>query len=151
MRRRTCAAVVLCGPLLAGCGAATRLDFRGHSRPASPLQVSVYLGGPASDHSLLFDPSAVRPLRAGPVLFDIANQTRDEERFSLRQHGRVIAATPMIAPGQAAQLKADLRGRSITFETFGIGSRPQAGTSRTSTELRVSRPARNGDNALAQP
>lgn len=142
MRRRTCAALVLCGPLLAGCGAAGRLDFRDHSRPPSPLQVSVWSG----PQGLRLEPAL---LSAGPVLFDIVNQSGRPERFSVRaRDGRILVQSPSIPTGGTAQLKATIGGSG-----YGLGalSRTVRSSIAEGVKLSVSRAARNGDNALAQP
>ena len=59
-----------------GCGTAARLDFKGHSRPATPVDVSVYLGGGKP----LVDPQRVEP---GPVLFNVTNQTVKPQTVSV--------------------------------------------------------------------
>ena len=139
MRRRTCAAL-LCGPLVAGCGTATRVDFASHSRPATPVEVSVVI-----DHNmpLQMDPSHVSP---GPAIFDVLNQTTRPTRFLIREHGQVTR-TPAIAPGSTAQIKADV-SPGTTLGTFSATLRS---TMSTSTSLAVSGRARNGNNSLLQP
>ena len=134
---------MLCGPLLAGCGTATRVDFKPHSRPASPLEVSV-LASP--DFGLSLEQSRFRP---GLVVFNITNQTAHAERYTLRAHGRRVAQTAFVAPGQAAQLKALLSGSGETLSSFSHTS--PRGTLATTADLTVSGRARGGDDQLTQP
>lgn len=134
--------MVLCSPLVAGCGAATRVDFAPHSRPASPLDVSV-VANPAQ--GLTLDPSTITP---GPVLFNLLNLNRRSERFSVRAAGHLLAQSPTIAPGATAQLKATLSGPGDAIVDFSQ-------TLRTSTtlslDMNVSGRARTGDDELTQP
>ncbi len=133
---------MLCGPLVAGCGAATRIDFAPHSRPASPLEISVLA---SRNFGLALHPSV---FRAGLVLFNVTNQTAHAERYTVRERGRLLARTPMVAPGQAAQLKAMLRGFGDTLNSFSQTS--ARGTLSDTVDLTVSAPARSGDNDVAQ-
>ncbi len=146
MRQRTCAALLLCGPLVAGCGTATRIDFSGHARPASPVQVSVWSGPQA----VRLDPSRVSP---GPVLFNITNQSGRPQRFSVRAgSGRLLAQTPTIAAGQTAQLKATLRGSAGAVAASTGGEHGSyVGYSARSTRLRISGRRRTGNSELTQP
>ncbi len=141
MRRRT-ATLLACGPLVAGCVTATRLHFAGHSRPAPPVNVSVYAGR----RTVQVSPDAMRP---GLVLFNIANVSGRWERFSvLRGNGRRLAQTPPIPNGGTAQLKAALRGSRYVFGVFGRGP---ASARFTYVRLNVSGPPRSGNNELMQP
>ncbi|MDE3133234.1 MAG: hypothetical protein KGL15_04125 [Acidobacteriota bacterium] len=128
--------------MLAGCGAATRVDFAGHKRPASAVEVSVL----ASPSGLTLEPSRLRP---GLVVFDITNQTAHAARYTVRAHGRAVARTPFIAPGQAAQLKATLSGPGETFSSFSHTS-PRR-TLADTVDLVVSGRARDGGAELTQP
>ena len=128
---------MLCAPLVAGCGAATRVDFASHSRPASPVDVSVDVG----PGGIQLDPSRVR---SGPVELLITNQTNAAHAVHVAgPDGRTLysSAQPMPA-GTTAQMKLTLAAG--TYE-LGIDGRSP------SPRLRVSGPARNGDNELTQP
>lgn len=133
---------MLCGPLLAGCGTATRVEFAGHERPASAATVSVL----ATRSTLMLEPSRLRP---GLVVFDITNQTAHAARYSVRARGRPLAQTPLVAPGQAAQLKAMLSGSGETLSSFSHTS--PRGTVADSVDLTVSGKTRSGDDQLTQP
>lgn len=133
---------MLCGPLLAGCGAATRVDFAGHERPASAVQVSVL----ATGSMLTLEPSRFRP---GLVVFDITNQSAHAARYSVRVRGRAVARTPFIAPGQTAQLQAMLSGSGETLSSFS--HIPPRGTEANTVDLTVSGKTRSGDDELTQP
>ncbi len=137
MRRRACAALLLCGPLVAGCGTAARLDFNGRNRPATPVDVSVYLGSGRP----LVDPRKVRP---GPVLFNVTNQTGRAQTVSIvAPDGRLVTQRVPIPAGGTGQMKATLRRTAYGVEQNG---RPSS-TTLVSTEG----PPRNGNNDLLQP
>ena len=146
MRQRTCAALLLCCPLVAGCGTATRIDFARHARPAVPVNVSVWSGQP----TLSIDPTRIRP---GLVLFDITNQSREPERFSVRAgSGRLLARTPRIAAGQTAQLKASLHGSRAAVAAAAAARRGKFSSYfAKAVILRISGPPRTGNNELTQP
>jgi hypothetical protein len=137
VRRRACAAALLCGPLVAGCGTAARLDFKGHSRPATPADVSVYIGGGRA----LVDPRRLQP---GPAIFNVTNQTSRSQTVSITAgDGRAVARGVAIPAGGTGQLKADL-----TLSAYGVelDGRP---SSMTLVAVRGAR--RNGDDDLLQP
>jgi hypothetical protein len=136
VHKRVCAAFVLCAPLLAGCGSAARLKFEGHNRPASPIDLSVYVG----DGRVAFAP---RRITAGPVELLVVNQSaRAREVVVTLPDGRVAAKTPELEPGGSAQLKTTLTRRSYEVRILGRGS---------GSRLTVERPARSGNNELLQP
>jgi len=128
---------VLCGSLVGGCGTATRLDFKGHSRPATPVDVSVYLGGGKP----LVEP---RRIAAGLVQFNVTNQTGRPQVVSITLPNlRVIARTPKVEAGGTAQLKASLTGSAYMLEAVGRRE--------LTTVLKVTHPGRTGNDALLQP
>jgi hypothetical protein len=133
---------VLCAPLVAGCGAATRVNFASHSRPASPIDVSVVAN---PEQGMTFDPSTITP---GPVLFNILNLNRRSERFSVRAAGHLLARSPQVAPGATAQLKATLSGPGTTIVDF---SQTLRSSLTLSMDFNVSGRSRTGDNELTQP
>jgi hypothetical protein len=136
VHKRVCAALVLCAPLLAGCGSAARLESTGHNRPASPIDVSVYVG----DGRAAFDP---RRITAGPVELLVVNQSAHAQEVVVTlPGGRVVAKTPKVEPGGSAQLKATLRRSSYEVRIAGH---------RSGSRLTVERPARSGNNELLQP
>jgi hypothetical protein len=128
---------VLCGSLVAGCGTAARLDFKGHSRLATPVDVSVYVGGGA----LLIDP---RRIAAGLIELNVTNQTTSAQAVSITlPDGRVIARTAKVEAGGTAQLKATLTGSAYMLEAVG--------RRKATTLLKVTHPGRTGNDALLQP
>jgi hypothetical protein len=128
--RRAGAALLLCGPLVAGCGTAARLDFAPHDRPAAPIDVSVYVGS----RGLRLDPRSVRP---GPVQFDVTNQSGTAVAMDVTiVDGRTLSRIPRIPPGGTAQLKTDLGayqvgirivGRPTTLRSLHVGGIPRSG------------------------
>ena len=137
MGRRAGAAVLFCVPLLAGCGTATRLDFRGHSRPASPTDVSVYIGAAGIE----VDPRRLSP---GPVEFYVTNQTgRAVSIAVMRRDGRTVIRGPSIAAGGTAQLKT-----TLTRHAYGVGL---AGRPSSMKLLELEGRSGTGNDDLLQP
>jgi hypothetical protein len=127
---------VLCAPLLAGCGTAARLSFKGHGRPATPIDVSVYVG----DGRVSSDP---RRITAGPVELLVVNASAHVRTvFVALPDGRVIARTPKVEPGGTAQLKTTLTRSAYELRAAGR---------RSGALLTVGRPARSGNADLLQP
>jgi hypothetical protein len=138
MRRSPAAALALGGLLVAGCGSTAPLDFRGQSRPAPPVDVSVYLSG----HRPQLDPAQVPQ---GPVQFEITNQTGSRRAVAITAaNGRLITRTPPIAPGGTAQLQ--VAGGLSAYGVQFTGRR----RSRTLLSFKGSS-TRAGDSALLQP
>jgi len=132
-----CAAVVLCAPLVAGCGAVARIDFTSHSRPASPTDVSVYAG----TGGIVVDPSRLQP---GPAEFNITNQSGKAVSVAVMTGaGRTLSRSPSIPAGGTAQLKT-----TLSRHTVGVG---YAGQPSSIKPLSVSGKARTGDDELTQP
>ena len=141
MHRRACAAALLCGPLVAGCGAAARLDFEGHSRPASPVDVSVYLA-PGGERPQI-DPVRVAP---GLVQFAVANQSGRSQAVSIRApDGRVVARAVVIPAGGNGQLRASL---AKGVYQVALGAQP---SSSSETSLTATGSRRTGNDELSQP
>ncbi len=128
--------LVLCGPLVAGCGAATRIDFGGHSRPATPLQISVYVG----PGGIQLDPRTITP---GPVELNVTNQSAKAVTVVMLSDGRTVSRSPSIPPDGTAQLKA-----TLNRQRFGVGL---AGLPVTMKLLRLRGEARTGDDDVAEP
>lgn len=143
MRRRACAALLLCGPLVAGCGAATRVDFASHSRPASPLELSVAVD---ADHGITVDPAKIR---AGLVSLEVINESPHPAQLSVKSHGRLLARTAILASGATAQLKTTLGPSGDTIGYFSQISIRE--TRAASMDLNVVGRARTGDDELTQP
>jgi hypothetical protein len=123
--------------LVAGCGAATRVDFKGHSRPASPLEVSVYLGGGRP----VVDPRTITP---GPVQFNVTNQTAKPQTLAIAvPGGRRVTRSLTIPAGGTGQVQTTLRPAAYGVEQDG----PPAAITLISTRGR----GRTGDNQLLQP
>lgn len=111
-------------------------------RPATPLDVSVYVG----PRAVALSPDR---MRAGLVLFNIANQSGRWERFSvLSRDGQLLAQTPAIADGGTAQLKARLGAAGYAL---GISGRRSGSTRSTYVRLEAAQPTRSGDSQLMQP
>jgi hypothetical protein len=128
---------VLCGSLVGGCGTTVRLEFKGHNRPATPVDVSVYLGGGRPQ----INP---RRVAAGLIQLNVTNQTASAQAVLITlPDGRVIARNPKVEAGGTAQLKASLTGSAYTLEAVGRRE--------LTTPLKVTHPGRTGNDALLQP
>ncbi|HTW12932.1 MAG TPA: hypothetical protein VME01_09325 [Solirubrobacteraceae bacterium] len=138
MRHTTLGIAAAGAVLVAGCGTATRLDFRGRSRPATPLEVSVYYGS----NDLLVDPRTFTP---GPVQFNITNQSSDTVMFALSS----TSSSTSIPPGATGQITVDLTRPAYVIQAARA-------LRRNHTAVRVAilhrqGPARTGNSALLQP
>jgi hypothetical protein len=123
--------------LVAGCGAATRVDFASHSRPASPVDVSVYVGA----GGIQLDPTRLSP---GPVEFNITNQSgRAVSVAVMVSDGRALSTSPSIPSGATAELKT-----TLSHYSFGVGF---AGDASSMKLLTLTGRARTGDGELTQP
>jgi hypothetical protein len=108
------------------------------------LDVSVFSGR----RTLQLNPSR---LSAGPVVFNIANQSGHWERFTVvRRDGRRVAQTPPIPNGGTAQIKATLRGSSSRY-ALGVSSHRARAVHFTYVRLTTSGRPRNGNSQLLQP
>lgn len=145
MRRVTLVASALVALSVAGCGTATRIDFRGHSRPSPPVDVSVYV----SQDQVLVSP---RKVRAGLVRFNVANESGARKVLSL-------------VPAHSTPSNAALR-----TESFRSGPIPNGGTAQVTFQIPYGRfayvvsaggsgpllnvtraPRQAGNSALLQP
>jgi hypothetical protein len=123
--------------LVAGCGAATRVDFASHSRPASPVGVSVYVGA----GGIQLDPTRLSP---GPVEFNITNQSgRAVSVAVMVSDGRALSTSPSIPSGGTAELKT-----TLSHYSFGVGF---AGHASSMKLLTLTGRARTGNGELTQP
>jgi hypothetical protein len=128
---------VLCSPLVAGCGAATRVDFAPHSRPASPIEVSVYVGA----GGIQLDPTKLTP---GPVQFNITNQSGKAVSLAVMiSDGRTVSTSPSIPSGATAEMKT-----TLSHHSFGVGF---AGHASSMKLLTLTGRARTGNGELTQP
>jgi hypothetical protein len=136
--------VLLCGPLVAGCGTATRLDFKGHSRPATPVDVSVYVGGGAGATAI-----APHVISGGPVQLLVTNQASRPETVALlnaNASNRAVAVTPPVPAGGTAQLKLTLGSGRYLIHTDVRTSHESSGPA-----LWVGPHTRDGNDDLLQP
>jgi hypothetical protein len=127
---------VLCALLLAGCGSAARLESKAHNRPATPIDLSVYVG----DAGVTSDP---RRFTAGPVELLVVNQSSHARNVVITlPDGRVVAYTTKVEPGASAQMKTTLAPSAYEVRIVGRSS---------GSRLTVERPARSGNDDLLQP
>jgi hypothetical protein len=122
--------------LLVGCGTATRVDFAGHTRPASPLDVSVFLGA----GGIRLEPRSVRP---GPVELLVTNQTKAPRTVDVTAGGRAVYSSSQPLPSEGtAQFKLTLKSGSYAVGVAGRTPSPY---------LHVSGRPRNADREVTQP
>jgi len=137
--RRARAVATAAGAIaIAGCGSA--VHFRGHSRAAPPVNLSVYVDG----SRVTISPDSIG---SGPVVFNVTNQSARSEPLAITpKTGRGIRiGTGPIAPNGTAQVAGNL-GSGVYSVAAGTASRgPVAAT------LRVGPVRAGGDDALLQP
>lgn len=145
--RTSLAAVVLAGLALAGCGGGTH--FANNSRPASPVNVSVYVNGKRVSVS----PDSVTP---GPVTITITNQSSSAQAIEVATAGgsSAISSTGPISPQATDQVSVDLSSGDYTVgiapnsSTEAAAATP-SGITPASLAVHGRRPSSN--NQLLQP
>ena len=122
MRRATIAMLALVTIAVAGCGGGSH--FADKSRPATPVNVTVYI----DNSRLLLSPSTVG---AGPVVFTITNQATRAQSVTIRaaDGGNELANTAPINPQATSQVKVSfhagdykLTTRPVSFAASVVGA-----------------------------
>lgn len=145
MSRTTAAALVAATLGVAGCGGTTH--FADKSRPATPINLSVYV----NDHQVSVSPASAG---AGPIVFLVTNSASKTELVTIRPAdggSRAAASTGPINPGTTAQVQADLNTGSYTVSTASPASGPPGGAIIKSAELHIGKPRGNSNSAVLQP
>lgn len=145
MRRRTAAALAAATLGLAGCGGTSH--FADKSRPATPINLSVYV----NDHSVSVSPASAG---AGPIVFLVTNSASHTQLVTIRAAAggsRASASTGPINPGTTAQVQADLGTGSYTVSTSSAASGPPGGRIIKPAALHIGKPRGNSNNAVLQP
>lgn len=116
---RTTLGALLLATTLAGCGGASH--FANRSRPAVPVNVSVYI----NDQRVSVSPDTVSP---GPITITITNQSSAAEPLEVAPAGGsgADATTGPISPQANDQMTVDLRSGQYTIGV-GPNSSTQAG------------------------
>jgi hypothetical protein len=132
-----CAAVAALA--LAGCGSSQH--FADNPRPATPIDLSVYV----DNNHVSISPAHVG---AGPVILYVTNQASNAQTLSIKSSkGSPIADTGTINSGQTAQLQTDLKTGTYSVTT---GAKI-TGASIVPAKLDIGKPRQNADNVLLQP
>lgn len=102
-----------------GCGSTTR--YANKPRPATPINLTVYIG----NNHVSVSPAKVG---AGPVVFEVTNQSGRAASLSIApaQGGNPLASTAPINPQGTAQVSVDLRRGDYEVTTSG-GASTEAG------------------------
>ena len=106
---------LLIASALAGCGGGGE-DYANKPRPASPINITAAV----SDKKISLSP---KEFGAGPVVFIVSNQTRDEQTLTLQtdelggDKPGLKQSTDPIAPRGTGTLKADVREGSYALST----------------------------------
>jgi hypothetical protein len=147
--RRTAFALLATGALaLAGCGGGAK--FANKPRPATPVDLTVYI----NSQRVSVSPASVG---AGPVILIVTNQASKTESLNVQRAGNsgsTLATTGPINPQETAQLTIDFGSGDYTVSTGKAGSTDAtlAGASRIQpATLHIGRPRPSASNALLQP
>jgi len=147
--RRTAFALLATGALaLAGCGGGAK--FANKPRPATPVDLTVYI----NSQRVSVSPASVG---AGPVIFIVTNQASKTESLNVQRAGNsgsTLATTGPINPQETAQVTIDFRSGDYTVSTGKAGSTDAtlAGASPIQpATLHIGRPRPSASNALLQP
>lgn len=145
MSRTTAAALVAATLGLAGCGGSSH--FADKSRPATPINLSVYV----NDRRVSVSPASVG---AGPVVFLVTNSASQTESVTIRSAdggSAAAASTGPINPGTTAQVQADLNTGSYTVSTSSSANGAPGARIIKSAQLHIGKSRGNSNNAVLQP
>lgn len=145
--RTTLGALLLAGLALAGCGGGTH--FANNTRPASPVNVSVYV----NDKRVSVSPDSIT---AGPVTITITNQSSSAQAIEVASAGgsSAISSTGPISPQATDQVTVSLSSGNYTVgiapnNTTEAAAASPSGVTPASLAVRGQRP--NSNNQLLQP
>lgn len=134
---------------VSGCGSST--TFANKPRPATPVNVTVYL----NDNRVSVSPSSVG---AGPIVFVVTNQASKAVSLRVLAPGgsatEPLATTGPLSPQATAQVAINLSTGDYTISAGPRGTTEAALASRTtiqSARLHIGPPRASGSNALLQP
>jgi hypothetical protein len=138
-RRMRIGTLALAAMAATACGSTTK--FANQTRPALPVNVTVYMNGSTVSAS----PAQITP---GPVTFIVANHAPQAESLVVEPAGagasQPLASTPPINPGGTAQVGVQLSTHgSYTIGTATGGLRPAS--------VQVSGQRASGANDLLTP
>lgn len=143
MRGATIGVVALLMFALAGCGSGTH--FADKSRPATPVNLTVYV----DNARVSLSPSSVG---AGPVMFIITNQASQAVQLTVRPAtgGTALATTAPINPQATSSVSVDFRPGAYTVATSPPAN--TLGSSKISpAPLHIGHPRANGNSTLLEP
>jgi hypothetical protein len=139
MTSRTGYLLVACTALLSGCGGSSG-DYANNPRPPAPINVTAAI----TDKKITVSP---REFGAGPVVFIIANETKDAHEVTLEadtsQGPGIRQTTSPINPAGTATLKVDMKSGDYQVRVSG-------GSIRTA-QVTVGGPRQSAQNELLQP
>lgn len=138
--RRTTIGILCTGMLaLAGCGGGSK--FANHPRPATPVNLSVYI----NDTRVSVSPPSVG---AGPLLFVVTNQASNAESLAITRGGSTVADTGPMSPQGTAQMSVN-----VSRGAYVVATSPVSGTGRPirSAVLRIGPARPSSSNQLEQP
>lgn len=130
---------------LAGCGGGKH--FADNSRPATPVNVSVYI----DNSRISVSPTSVG---AGPVVFVVTNQASRAEALTLKPAagGGTVASTAPINPQATSQFTVDFNKQGgYTLATRASNDTALTGTTIRSASLHIGKARPNANNALLEP
>jgi hypothetical protein len=147
MRTTTIGILGVSAIALAGCGSGK--TFANNPRPASPVNLTVYI----NNARVSVSPQAVG---AGPVVFTITNQSARAESLAIQHKGgsASIADTGPINPQGTAQVTVSLGRGDYTVATTSTGTTEAARSAASpihSATLRIGRPRPSASDQLLQP
>jgi hypothetical protein len=146
--RRTTIGILAAGVLaLAGCGGGS--TFANNPRPATPVDLTVYI----NNARVSVSPSSVG---AGPVIFIVTNQSTKTQTLSIQHSasGHGLASTGPINPQATTEVTVNFKPGDYTVTT-GAAGKTDAATATPSgihpAALHIGKPRQNADSVLLQP
>lgn len=145
MSRRSAAALVAATLGVAGCGGTSH--FADKSRPATPVNLSVYV----NNRNVSVSPASVG---AGPVVFLVTNMASKTELVTIRPvdgGSGDTASTGPINPGTTAQVQADLNTGTYSVSTSSPANGLPGGSIIKPAALHIGKPRGNSNSAVLSP
>lgn len=150
MRRTTVGMLMFATAAVAGCGSSSH--FANQPRPASPVNLTVYI----NDSRISISPGSIG---AGPVVFLVTNQASNAESLTVlpagASAGQSLADTGPISPQATAQVTVNLN----TPGDYTVGVAPSSSTQAAAAVptgihpglLHVGQPRASASNQLLAP
>jgi hypothetical protein len=148
MRRTTSGMLAVCALAICGCGGGT--TFANKPRPATPVNLTVYI----NNARVSLSPSSVG---AGPVVFIVSNSASQTETLAIKSPdgAQTVANTGPINPQATAEVTVNFQNPgdyTLSTSKSGLTQAAQASPSSIqAAKLHIGPPRASASNQLLQP